>query len=175
MKRFSNVHQLGFVVTDLNKAMAEYGARYRVRQWYGVVNEPMGELFYNGQPFTDQGYAMAIGYCGRTEIELITTSAQQNIYTEFLQEHGPGLHHISFFVDDIDKWIPQYKAIGYEVIQNGSTNGKTMKARFAYMRRVDQSKGDIIEFCDVHSGPIALRRTWWNIGLGVLTKDLIKY
>ncbi|MEA4912268.1 MAG: VOC family protein [Oscillospiraceae bacterium] len=174
MKRFSNVHQLGFVVEDLQEAMKEYGARYRVKRWYGVVNEPQGALFYKGKPFADSGYAMAIGYCGRTEIELITTAAQENIYTEFLRAHGPGLHHVSFFVRDIDAWVPQYEALGYEVVQNGVTNGKTMKARFAYMRRTDQPNGDIIEFCDVHAGRLPLTRTRWNIALGALTGDLVR-
>ncbi len=174
MSGFSNVHQLGFVVADLAQAMKEYGEIYRIKQWYGVVNEPRGPLFYKGRPFEDDGYAMAIGYCGRTEIELITTAAKENIYTGFLREHGPGLHHVSFFVRDIGEWVERYKARGFEVVQNGETNGKTMKARFAYMRRAGDERGDIVEFCDVHAGKIPLRRAAWNIGLGVLTGDLVK-
>ena len=174
MKGFSNVHQLGFVVENLREAMKEYGEIYGIKQWYGVVNKPQGQLYYKGKPFFDRGYRMAIGYCGRTEIELITTGADENIYTEFLKKHGPGLHHICFFVKDIDEWLTRYKKRGYEVIQNGTTNGKASVARFAYLRKKGKPDSDIIEFCDVRTYGIPVSRAFWNIGLGLLTKDLVK-
>lgn len=176
MKQYSNVHQLGFIVKDMAQAMEKYGKIYKITKWYGVVNQPKGKLFYKGEEFTDEGYDMRLGYCGKTEIELITTSAAKNIYTDFLDACGEGLHHISFFVKDINKAIAEYEQQGFEVVQNGTINGKSMVSKFAYMRQKgDEGFTNIVEVCSVSTkGGISLTRNKNNIGLGVLTGDLYK-
>lgn len=174
MKGFPRVHQLGFVVRDMERAMQEYGNIYRIKQWYRPVNEPQGKLYYRGQRFSDSGYDMRIGYCGSTEIELITTAAKENIYTTFLEECGEGLHHISFFVSDIDRYVDTYKNLGFEVIQNGTINGKSMCTRFAYLAIPGEHSTRIVEFSEVKAGKLALSRNRFNIRLGVLTGNLTK-
>ena len=110
MSKYNRVHQLGFVVPDMEAAMDFYGAVYGVKRWYRPVNEPQGELFFEGRPFSDPGYDMAIGYCGKTEIELITVGKVDNLYSRYLaQNPAGGLHHISFFVRNLDAWVEEYK------------------------------------------------------------------
>lgn len=176
MKKYSNVHQLGFIVKDMEKAMDYYGKIYHIKKWYGVVNEPQGKLYYKGKEFSDDGYDMRLGYCGKTEIELITTNAEENIYTEFLKKCGEGLHHISFFVKDVKKSIAEYEQLGFEVVQNGTINGKSMISEFAYMRQKgDEGFENIVEVCSVKTkGGLSMTRKSWNIGFGVVTGDLYK-
>ena len=133
--KFKRVHQLGYVVEDMDKAMDEYGKIYGIKAWYRAVNEPVGQLYYKGQPFTDPGYDVVLGYCGKTEIELITTGGAENIYTAFIRAHGYGLHHFCFFVRDIKPYVAEYEKRGWVVTQNGVINGKSTKSHFAYLTR----------------------------------------
>lgn len=175
MKKFSRVHQLGFVVRDMDKAMYEYGRIYKIKKWYGVVNNPKGKLYYKGKEFTDEGYDMRIGYSGATEIELITTAVGDNIYGGFLSKCGEGLHHVSFFVRNIAPYVEEYKKMGFEIIQNGTINGKTLITKFAYLSKPDEGYTRIVEFSEVKTkGGLSLGRNRFNIGLGALTGNLYK-
>ena len=157
MSKYNRVHQLGFVVPDMEAAMDFYGAVYGVKRWYRPVNEPQGELFFEGRPFSDPGYDMAIGYCGKTEIELITVGKVDNLYSRYLaQNPAGGLHHISFFVRNLDAWVEEYKAKGFRVTQNGLVNGKRSKCRFAYMTRPAEGLSCIVEGAELRLGRLRL-------------------
>lgn len=174
MKKYKMVNQLGFVVPNMEEGMDKYGAVYNIKKWYRPVNEPQGELFFEGKPFQDPGYDMAIGYCGKTEIELITVGeGMDNLYSRFLKQNpAGGLHHISFFVKDLDKWIEEYKAKGFEVTQNGLVNGTHSKCRFAYMTRPGDGFGCIVEGAEQRLGKMRLGgRTAFSLWLGLKTKD----
>ena len=174
--KYSMVNQLGFVVPDMEKGMDFYGAAYNIKKWFRPTNDPHGELFFKGKPFEDEKYDMALGYCGRTEIELITVGDVDNLYSRYLKMNpAGGLHHISFFVRDLDKWIEEYKAKGYEVTQNGVVNGKRSKCRFAYMTRPDNELGCIVEGAELSLGKLRLPgRGLWSLILGLRTGDTTK-
>lgn len=42
------------------------------------------------------------------------------IYVNFLRENAPGLHHIIYFVGNLDKAVKDYLDIGFEVVHNGT-------------------------------------------------------
>ena len=167
------VSQLGFVVPDLEAGMDFYGAVYHIRKWYRPTNEPQGQLYFQGKPFSDPGYDMAIGHCGKTEIELISVGAVDNIYSRFLQANPTGgLHHISFFVKDLDKWVAEYQALGFSVVQNGHLNGRRTQCRFAYMARPGDGFGCIVEAAELRLGRLRLPgRGPLSFRLGTLTGD----
>lgn len=174
MSRYKMAQQLGFVVPDMEAAMDKYGAAYGIRKWYQPCNSPQGELFYQGAPFTDPGYDMAIGYCGKTEIELITVGpGVDNLYSRFLELNSQGgLHHISFFVRDLEAWIAEYRQKGYEVRQNGLINGKRSQCRFAYMTRPEDGLSCIVEGAELRLGPLRLGgRGPFSFWLGTFTGD----
>lgn len=173
MKRYPRVHQLGFVVRDLDTAMTEYGEIYGIRKWYAVVNDPPGKIYFRGREIRDEGYDMRVGYCGSTEIELITTSLKDNIYGLFLEQCGEGLHHVSFFVRRIEPYVDKYRKLGFEVVQNGEVNGKSMITKFAYMAKPGENFTRVVEVQDVRTkSGLRLGRNRFNIGFGVLTGDL---
>lgn len=143
--KYPRVHQLGFVVEDMEKAMYEYAKIYHVKKWYRAANDPPGKVFYKGQYAPDEGFYLVIGYCGNTEIELITSTAKDNIYVDFLRENGPGFHHISYFVSNLDQGVQDYLDIGFEVVQTGSLGSKTVQTRNVYLKRPEDHYGNIIE------------------------------
>jgi hypothetical protein len=171
MKGYTCVHQLGFVVEDLDKAMDEYGKIYRVKKWYHPKNAKF-DMYYKGVPFVDEGHDFVVGFCGKNEIELIHTSAKENIYTGFLKENGQGLHHVSFFVKNLDKYVKEYCDMGFEVTQHGTISGSRMVTRFAYLTKPGERYGRVIEFSEVSMGWLRLMRNGHNMWFGVLTGDL---
>jgi hypothetical protein len=143
--KYPRIHQLGFVVEDLEKAMRDYSKIYNVKRWYRAANEMKDQIYYKGRKIRDDGFDLVIGYCGKTEIELITSTAEENIYVNFLRENGPGLHHISYFVSDLNKAVKDYKDIGFEVVQNGTIGNKSAVTRYVYLKPPNTRYGNIVE------------------------------
>jgi len=173
MQKYKCVHQLGFVVPDLKKAMDFYGQVYGVKHWFEAVNKPAGEIFFEGKPCPDPDFKVIIGYCGKTEIELIHVGNVDNLYSRYLKINpAGGLHHVSFFVKDLDQFIADYKAMGFEVTQNGVTNGRSTKCRYAYMTRKEEGLGCIVEAAEMNMGKINVpSRSAIALWASVLTGD----
>lgn len=53
---------------------------------------------------------------GESNIELVQPSAPDSPLTKFLETKGPGIHHICFEVDDIEKEIQAYLSKGAKMV-----------------------------------------------------------
>ena len=54
---------------------------------------------------------------GASRLELIEPEAENTFLTRFLDEHGPGLHHVTLEVADIDAVIEALEAAGFDVVE----------------------------------------------------------
>jgi methylmalonyl-CoA/ethylmalonyl-CoA epimerase len=64
-----------------------------------------------------QGFVQA----GDLELELIQPiEGEQNAYRQFLNEHGGGIHHVLFEVDDMDTIVATLGTHGIKVLQAGT-------------------------------------------------------
>ncbi len=61
---------------------------------------------------------MSFANIGPLEIELIQPISEC-IQKEYLDNNGEGIHHIAFFVKDIDEEVEKKAAKGYKVVQRG--------------------------------------------------------
>jgi methylmalonyl-CoA/ethylmalonyl-CoA epimerase len=52
-----------------------------------------------------------------SRLELIAPEAEGTFLTDFLDEHGPGLHHVTLEVADIDAVIEELAAAGVDVVE----------------------------------------------------------
>jgi hypothetical protein len=57
------------------------------------------------------------------------------VYEDFIINHGEGLQHLGFNVEDIDEVITAFEAKGFYVVQSGSwgAKGQPGSGRFAYI------------------------------------------
>jgi methylmalonyl-CoA/ethylmalonyl-CoA epimerase len=55
-----------------------------------------------------------------SRIELISPIADDTFLTNFLDRHGPGLHHVTLEVADIDAVVDAVEAAGYDVVDRQS-------------------------------------------------------
>jgi len=143
--QYSRINQLGFIVENMEQAIRDYARIYHIKRWYRAANDMKDQIFYKGEKIKDDGFDLVIGYSGNLEIELITSTAKENIYVDFLRENGPGLHHVSYFVSNLNKAIEDYRSIGFELVQNGMMGNKSVVTRYAYLRPPKSRYGNIVE------------------------------
>ena len=63
-------------------------------------------------------YTMKVTFAqmGPVRLELVQVVEGECIYTEFLKEHGEGVHHLGFEVEDLEKEVANAEAQGLEMI-----------------------------------------------------------
>ena len=100
-------------------------------------------MTFRGQ---NQGYTMklALAQVGDMMYELIEPVQGPNTYEEFLNEHGEGLHHLGYLVDDIDEAIRQMETAGYKLLQSGRGFGANDDGAYAYFE-TEGALGHIVE------------------------------
>jgi methylmalonyl-CoA/ethylmalonyl-CoA epimerase len=54
---------------------------------------------------------------GASRLELIAPESGESFLTEYLDEHGPGLHHVTLEVADIDAVVAELEAAGLRVVE----------------------------------------------------------
>lgn len=115
---FSTMTQIGIVVRDLDKI------RKNMKMLFGL--DPSRELSgihtnatYNGKPNDRIGCACLFYTFCNVEIEYIMPLTEQNVWQDFLREHGEGIHHVRFSVKDhepVNRWMAEK---GIPIIQSG--------------------------------------------------------
>ena len=125
--------QIGIVVRDLEAAMRHYWDVLGIGPWrvYTYGAPLLAEMTYRGRA---QPYRMrlALTQAGPLIVELVQSLEGPNIYDEFLEQHGEGLHHVMTIVDDFDGAVAKLKSAGYDMIQSGRGFGANGDGAFAY-------------------------------------------
>jgi len=111
--------QLAYVVRDLQAAEAWFEQTLGVPSTFRMENVTFGaDCSYRGRPY-DAAVHISLGYLGETQIELIQPVRGESIYTEFLEQKGPGLHHLGFDVPDFAASLDALRESGLEVVAQG--------------------------------------------------------
>ena len=126
-------NQIGYVVRDLDAAVRAYADRLGIGSWhlYTYGAPLLKYMTYRGRP---QPYRMRLAFaqCGDLQLELIQSLEGPNIYEEFLERHGEGIHHLGVFVPDLAEGVRAMERQGYALIQSGGGHGKQGDGGFAY-------------------------------------------
>ena len=71
----------------------------------------------------DQGVTTDIYDTGRGKVELLEALGENTAVGKFLKNHGPGMHHVCFEVDDINNAINELKESNIQVLSDNPTTG----------------------------------------------------
>ena len=71
----------------------------------------------------DQGVNTDIYDTGRGKVELLEALGENTAVGKFLKNHGPGMHHVCFEVDDINNAINELKESNIQVLSDNPTTG----------------------------------------------------
>lgn len=136
--RFGKVGQVAVVVRDLQKSLEQYWTGLGIGPWRVFTFAPpqVKELTLRGQP-ADFAFRAAFASVGDIIWELIEPVRGESLYTEFLREHGEGLHHVGVYVPSLDEALVTASEAGYAVIQSGRGYGRDGDGGFAYLGTED--------------------------------------
>lgn len=72
---------------------------------------------------TEQEAIVAFLPSGQSEVELVEPTTKSSGIARYLMRHGPGMHHICFEVDNIDRMLARMKQLGVTLINQEPTIG----------------------------------------------------
>ena len=131
------VVQVCWVTDNIEATERLLSEQFGVRSWTRIPDVRFGpeHTTLRGEP-VDLTLHVSLGYAGDLQLELIQPVSGPGIHREFLDAHGPGLHHVCFAVDDVDAACAAAEAAGVPVLMRGSMMDGEIE--FAY---VDGSAG----------------------------------
>jgi methylmalonyl-CoA/ethylmalonyl-CoA epimerase len=86
--KIKRVNHLGVIVEDLDEAVRSF-------------TEHLGLTLDHTEPYGDE-LEIAFLPCGETLVELIEPRTEAGSNADYLKEHGPGIQHVAFEVDDLE-------------------------------------------------------------------------
>ncbi len=133
--KFRNPIQIGIITDDLDKSIAYFKSILGIEPRAIADFPPEGyeDVYqeYKGKKGNSSGKFCFFDF-GNIEIEIIYPVSGESVWKDFLDEHGPGLHHIKFSVAEHDESRAHLKKLGYDVYQGGAAVGKNAGKEWVY-------------------------------------------
>jgi len=112
---FGPIRQLGYVVEDLDAAMAAWTTQLGVGPWTAIKNITL-DATYDGAP-TQVTMHIALSYRDEMQIELIEqTNDAPSPYLPLIRGRRFGLHHVAHMSQDMDADLARAKRRGLHPI-----------------------------------------------------------
>jgi methylmalonyl-CoA/ethylmalonyl-CoA epimerase len=86
---------------------------------------------------------------GDSLIELLEPTSPESTVARFLERRGEGIHHLSFYVPDIDAALTRAADAGFELIDRSARSG-SHGTRIAFLHPRSLG-GVLVEFCERRS------------------------
>ncbi|MBK9942778.1 MAG: methylmalonyl-CoA epimerase [Kouleothrix sp.] len=100
---FKTVDHIGFAVRDIDAAVEFYSTMFDVTEWERI-------------PMPERHMAVAATRVGGMLLELIAPTSEEASFAKYLNDRGPGMHHVAYRVDDIVAALADVKARGVQLI-----------------------------------------------------------
>ncbi len=100
---FTHVDHIGFAVRDIEAAIEFYSKTFDVRDWERIS-------------MPERHMSVAATRVGDTLLELIAPTSEDASFAKFLNERGPGVHHVAYRVDDIRAALAEVRSRGIQLI-----------------------------------------------------------
>lgn len=126
--------QIAWVTPDLDATERALTGLLGVRKWVRIpdVHFAPQTCSYLGKP-ADFVASVSLSYLGDMQLELVSPVRGENIYSDFLRQSGPGLHHICMEAQTpqrFDAALSEAAEQGAAVVQQGVMPGGL---QFAYV------------------------------------------
>jgi len=170
MLKLPRLGQLGFVVRDIPASMPAYATLYKLDTWF----EPKYQEreFIAGGSKIELEFQIAYAFSGKEQVELVQAPAGENIYAQYLAQSGEGLHHLGFYLSDLDRRMAVADEAGLSVLLEGRLKlaGRS-QVRFAYLDTRELC-GTIVELIEIKTLGVSLPQTQFTMKIGGLTGDV---
>jgi len=131
--KVESINQVAIAVWDLEMVAQNYWDILGIGPWETYLWEPPlihGRKYY-GKP-SQAREKIALARVGNMQMELVQPIEGDSIYRDFLLEHGEGLHHFNFLIDDVDETAAMLTAQGFPSIQGAHYGPPEYKNGFSY-------------------------------------------
>jgi methylmalonyl-CoA epimerase len=125
---FARIDHIGVAVDDLDAAIALHETTY-------------GMALVHREVVEQQGVEAVLLDVGENHVELLRPLAEDTPVGKFLASRGPGLHHVSYQVPDIDAALAALKAADVQLIDEAPRAG-IRSSRVAFLH--PKSSGGVL-------------------------------
>lgn len=130
----SHIEHIGIAVKSIEESLPYY-------------EDVLGFKCYSVEEVTDQKVKTAFLKVGETKIELLEPTAEDSPISKFLENRGPGIHHIAFAVEDgVTKALAECKEKSIRLIDFTPRKGaEGLNIAFLHPR---STQGVLTELCE---------------------------
>ena len=105
----------------------------------------LGVSHYKIEDVATEGVKTSFFKVGESKIELLQATSPNSPIAKFIAKRGEGVHHLAFYVEDIEAEIERLKNEGFELIDDIPKQGADHK-KIAFLHP-KSSGGVLIELC----------------------------
>ena len=129
---------IGIIVRDIEKYAENYAAFFGVDVPEITISdeEDKAKTSYHGRS-TGARVRQAFFHFENISIELLEPVGGPSTWKDFLDNHGEGVHHITFEIKDMDKQVSLMQDRGAKLIQQGQWTDHS-GGRYAYLDTTPQ-------------------------------------
>ena len=130
---FGRIDHIGVAVEDLDAAIELYRSRFGMREQHRETVE-------------DQGVEAVLLEVGEGHVELLRPLGEESAVAKFLAKRGPGLHHVAYQTDDIDRTLGAVRDAGIDLIDERPRVGiRGSRVAFLHPRSTGGVLTEIVE------------------------------
>jgi len=132
--KVKGINQVALVVKDVQATVENYWNILGIGPWeiYSWEAPLVYDRKYHGKPAWAKE-KIALAQVGAVQLELVQPVDGDSIYQDFLTEHGEGLHHLQFLVDDVDETAEILAKEGFPSLQSGRFGTSEDKGGYNYI------------------------------------------
>lgn len=140
--------QVAYVVPDMEAALEKYSKLFGISDWVGwdYTGDYLPNRFYDGKPAEYRSLAAVPAY--GPKVEIIQPIDGPSVFTTFLEDRGPGLHHLGWFVPSMQEVRDWFAQRGITEIMSGGGHGVEGDGEFTYFDTYELL-GSYAEFIEV--------------------------
>ncbi len=134
----SNIAQICVIVPDLDEAVENYWKVFGIGPWtFYTYGKPLVKRMTRlGRP-CEYRMRVALANVGPMRIELIEPLEGDTVYSEFVEKHGYGVHHVGVLIEEMATALEQAEEAGLEMTQDGAGFGPDGDGHYAYLATED--------------------------------------
>ena len=130
---FDKIDHVAIAVENLDRALETY-------------TNVLGLRVEHREHIEDYQVEIATLRVGDTALELIEGKSGDSPIRKFVETRGPGLHHIAFVVDDIDKALEDLRKQGVHLIDESPRRGKdNSRVAFIHPKATERVLYELVE------------------------------
>ncbi len=135
---FGRIDHIGVAVEDLDGAVELYRDR-------------LGMELQHRETVDEQGVEAVLLGVGESHVELLRPLGPDTAVGRFLERNGPGLHHVAYGTDDIDRALDSVRSAGLALIDEQPRTGiRNSRVAFLHPKSTGGVLTELVEALEAH-------------------------